>query len=238
MIGKLARSHQFAAQSAKCARERRRVANAAKCRNRAPGQQSDWRAAAIPRPKHRWAVLGQVVEEAQLVTTQRSWLWGSSSGRAALILSFAAAGQVLDQSLVPGTTIDAELAFYPGAAPLRALVADQHGSPDPTIDVTGHVSYRDALGSYAIAIAANPFMQRWPLLVSDCRLALSGGDRDDCRFELQDSAGTVLPLDNADDPWTLAAVTGGHPVAVFGEWNGQQLRLISVVEPSRLTELP
>jgi hypothetical protein len=74
-------------------------------------------------------------------------LRGTRTGRPALVLSFAAAGQVLDDWLPLGTETDAGLAFYPGAAQLRALVAAQHetaaAAPPPG---TGPASNRAASG--------------------------------------------------------------------------------------------
>jgi hypothetical protein len=73
-----------------------------------------------------WHVVGRRDEEHDKLTARRVWLRGHDTGRAALVLSFAASGQPLDASLVTGTTIDADVAFYPGAAPLRALVVTRH----------------------------------------------------------------------------------------------------------------
>ncbi|MFI7152560.1 hypothetical protein ACIBO2_47215 [Nonomuraea sp. NPDC050022] len=82
-----------------------------------------------PVVRDRWHVVGRRDEEHDRLTARRVWLRGHDTGRAALILSFAASGQPLDASLVTGTTIDADVAFYPGAAPLRALVAARHAIP-------------------------------------------------------------------------------------------------------------
>lgn len=82
-----------------------------------------------PVVRDRWHVVGRRDEEHDRLTARRVWLRGHDTGRAALILSFAASGQPLDASLVTGTTIDADVAFYPGAAPLRALVATRHATP-------------------------------------------------------------------------------------------------------------
>ena len=60
---------------------------------------------------------------------QRTWLWGQRSERPALLLSFAAPGQPLDRSLVPGMALDAELVFFPSAYPLRALIKQRHATP-------------------------------------------------------------------------------------------------------------
>ncbi len=79
-----------------------------------------------PGVRDRWHVLGRRVEIEDRLKVQRNWLWGQTTGRAALVLSFAAGNQPLDVSLVPGTGIDAELVFFPSSWPLRALVKERH----------------------------------------------------------------------------------------------------------------
>jgi hypothetical protein len=79
-----------------------------------------------PVVRDRWHVVGRRDEEHDRLTARRVWLRGHDTGRAALVLSFAATGQALDASLVTGAVIDADVCFYPGAAPLRALVSTRH----------------------------------------------------------------------------------------------------------------
>ncbi|MEV4574110.1 SWIM zinc finger family protein [Nonomuraea jabiensis] len=87
-----------------------------------------------PVVRDHWDVLGRRDEEQDRLTSRRVWLRGRGSGRAALVLSFAPQGQPLDASLVTGTTIEADLTYYPGAAPLRALVAARHDrGPDDAV---------------------------------------------------------------------------------------------------------
>ena len=85
-------------------------------------RQAEVLASAAP-VRDRWQVLARRDLESDRIRTRRAWLRGRRTGRAALVLSFAAAGQPLDDSLAVGTEIDADLAFYPGAVALRALVA-------------------------------------------------------------------------------------------------------------------
>ena len=85
-------------------------------------RQAEVLASAAP-VRDRWQVLARRDLESDRIRTRRTWLRGRRTGRAALVLSFAAAGQPLDDSLAVGTEIDADLAFYPGAVALRALVA-------------------------------------------------------------------------------------------------------------------
>lgn len=162
-----------------------------------------------PAVRDRWHVLGRRDEEQDHLTARRVWLLGRDTGRHALILSFAPQGQSLDASLVTGTVIDADLAFYPGAAPLRALVAVQHGH-DTTAPPTG-LPPEQALDEVARALADDPWTESWPLVLSD---VVPG----------RDSLGGLPLHPRARDPWRLIAVSGGRPLTVATEWTPQGLR--------------
>jgi hypothetical protein len=162
-----------------------------------------------PVVRDRWHVLGRRDEAHDRLTARRVWLRGSETGRAALVLSFAPAGQPLDDSLVTGTTVDAGLAFYPGAAPLRALVATRGGDlPD---GVPAGVPPDEAMEEVAAAIAGDPWLESWPVVLAGVvpgRSAVGG-----------------FPLHRrARDPWRLIAVSGGRPVTVAAEWTPHGLR--------------
>lgn len=166
-----------------------------------------------PVVRDRWDVLGRRDETQDRLTARRVWLRGRATGRAALVLSFAPPGRPLDDSLVTGAVIDADLAFYPGATPLRALVA---GAPE---DAAGRgraggppgVSPEAAMDEVARALAGDPWIDSWPLVLADVvptRAALGG-----------------FPLHpGARDPWWLIAVSGGRPVTVAAEWSPRGLR--------------
>ncbi|NRQ40502.1 SWIM zinc finger family protein, partial [Nonomuraea sp. NN258] len=172
-----------------------------------------------PAVRDHWDVLGRRDEEQDRLTSRRVWLRGRATGRAALILSFAPPGQPLDASLVTGTTIDADLTFYPGAAPLRALVAarrtpwpdDPGGAVPDRAGVPPGVSPDDALDEVAEALAGDPWIESWPLVLSGVvpeRASLGG-----------------IPLrPGSHDPWRLLAVSGGRPVTVAAEWTPLGLR--------------
>ncbi len=77
-----------------------------------------------------WYVIGRRDEYDGVLATRRTWLLGGRTSRPALVLSFAARGQRLDDSLQVGTMVLADLHFYPGSLPLRALVGTWHGVLD------------------------------------------------------------------------------------------------------------
>ena len=129
-----------------------------------------------------------------------------------------------------GSGFDADLFFFPGAQPLRALVGTRHG-PGSSGPPSG-VPVAAALRRYAEAVAADPWLDRWPVLLAGVTPAV--GDR----WHLVDSSGDALPLDPAvDAPWRLAAASGGHPVTVAGEWSPAGLRPLTAWAGGRLVRL-
>jgi hypothetical protein len=167
--------------------------------------------------RDHWLVLGQRLEEDGSIRTQRRWLWGAQSGRPALVLHFAHSSQPLDTSLVPGTTLDAELVFFPGSVPLRSLIKTRHGAPGPFAGFPADGSVHGALGAYASALALNPWLDRFPFLLCDV-VPMRNGDS----WAIRNVAGRELPVHPGfDRSWTLLAISGGHPVSLFGEWDGE-----------------
>ncbi|MEU4570466.1 SWIM zinc finger family protein [Micromonospora sp. NPDC023956] len=172
---------------------------------------------ATPPLRDRWQVLGQVDSADDKVTTRRIWLRGAESGRFALVLAFAAPGQTFPADLVPGTEIDADLCFYPGALPLRALVATRHGAPVPMAAPTGAVDVRTALAAYSAGLAADPWRESVPVLLAGVVPTREG--------RLVDQAGDALPLAAGhDQPWWLLAGAGGQPVDLAAELGPAGLR--------------
>ncbi len=169
--------------------------------------------------RDRWAVLGQKVEEEDKIRAQRRWLLGESTGRSALVLHFAHASQPLDASLVPGTVLDAELTFFPGSAPLRALIKERFDANAPMNVMPGFLSIGDAMEAYASALAKFPWLERFPVaLRSVVPLPRAGS------WQVRDPGGGQLPLSpKFARPWVLAAIAGGRPIGLFGEWDGETL---------------
>ena len=177
-------------------------------------RQADVLASATPVRDH-WHVLARRDLDQDRIRTRRTWLRGRRTARTALVLSFAALGQSLDDSLTVGTQTDADLAFYPAAVPLRALVATRYDTgpwdPPPGTTIGG------LLAGFAAALAEDPWLDTWPavLEVTPARGPVP------CLF---DAAGEALPLHpGAGDCWPLLALSGGHPLTVAGEWSPRGL---------------
>ncbi|SEG05767.1 SWIM zinc finger [Thermomonospora echinospora] len=183
------------------------------------------------RVRDEWYVAGSRDLAQDQITTRRAWLRGIRTGRSALVLSFAAPGRPLDASLVVGTAFDAELAFYPGAQPLRALVAERHG---PVSAAPRGTTVGGLLQEYADALARDPWLDRWPAVLEGVRLATPRQTpvRADTLHAV-DEHGDALPLhfspsnESRHDPWRLLAVSGGGSFTLCGEWSPRGLRPLS-----------
>jgi hypothetical protein len=177
-------------------------------------RQADVLASATPVRDH-WHVLARRDLDQDRIRTRRTWLRGRRTGRTALVLSFAAVGQALDDSLTVGTQVDADLAFYPGAVPLRALVETRRDTTPGGAPPGGTVA--GLLAGYAAALAQDPWLDTWPAVLD----ATPARAPVPC---LSDAGGEALPLHpGAGDCWPLLALSGGHPLTVAGEWTPRGL---------------
>ena len=167
----------------------------------------------------RWAVLARTVIEQERLRVQRTWLWGLSSGRPALLLDFAPPGGVLAPRPAPGMAMTGSLAFHPGAAPLRALVVGEPSELSPAPGVFGSGGAESALRAAAEAVALNPWLEEWPVVLAAA--VPDGRDGGPWSVGTEDGA---LPLGGSEAArWRLLAVSGGRPVSLFGLWDGDAL---------------
>lgn len=180
--------------------------------------------------RDRWQVLGVRDEQENDLVVRRVWLRGAETGRAALVLSFAGPGQVFATDLVLGTALDADLCFYPDH--LRVLISRRHAPAVPLSGVAGARPLAASMREYAQALAADPWLERWPMVLADVVPARAGE-----RWCLT-AEGDGVPVDPAaGTPWRLVAAAAGRPVIVAGEWTPAGLRPSSAWVRDRLVRL-
>lgn len=193
---------------------------------------------ASPGVHDHWVALGQHIEEDDRIKSRRTWLVGRSTRRRALILDFSAGVAPLPQSVTPGTEFAGELAFYPARVPLRAVVkvtssADLIGRD---LDDAADTTIEDALRGYAAALAGNPWIERWPLVIREMRLVPARG-----QWALADSGGAGLSLRpsfrSSLPMWRLLSASGGRPATVLAEWDGHTALPLGFIQSGRHIDL-
>lgn len=170
-----------------------------------------------PTVRDRWHVLGSRDTAGDRLTTRRIWLRGAKTGRPALLLSFGSPGRAPETALPTGRVLEAEVAFHPGARPLRAVLGTRYGEPvaAPAGPPAG-VCPAEAVAGYGEAVADDPWLEAWPAVLAEV-VPVLGPDG----WQLTDGRSAV-PLKRGATPeqalWRLAALSAGHPVTLFGEY--------------------
>lgn len=180
---------------------------------------------ALPAVTDRWQVLGVRDVLDGSIPARRTWLRGRDTGRFALLLSFAPAGNFgagLDAFLAPGTDLHADLHYYPGQPLLRAVTGERRGRPAGAGAPEDPGDAAGLLAGWAAALEQDPWLTEWPVVLAGT--PVPAGDR----WQLADRAGVALPLLGRDSRWRLLAVSGGAPVTVAGEWSPAGLTPLTV----------
>ncbi|MFE4975485.1 SWIM zinc finger family protein [Kitasatospora sp. NPDC056651] len=178
-----------------------------------------------PTVRDRWLVLGSRTAPMEggadeRLTTRRVWLRGAKTGRPALLLAFGRPGQSPDLALPTGRVLEADMAFHPGARPLRAAVGTRYGTPEPgPAEPPAGLTVAEAVAGYGTAVADDPWLDSWPTVLTDVVPVRAPEG-----WYLTDGHHTV-PVRTSSVPepalWRLAAVSTGRPLTVFGEYGHQ-----------------
>jgi hypothetical protein len=169
----------------------------------------------------RWYVAARSDVREDRIEVRRIWLRGRATGTWAMVLSFAAYGNRLDDSLVVGSDVHADLFRYPGALGLRALVGRRYDTapsalwPEPVPPdsaVSGVVTIRGACEEIGTAVATEPWLERYPATMRAVPTRRRGA------WVLADHTGSVPVSHASADITTLLACSGGAPVTLTAEW--------------------
>ncbi|WP_262699122.1 MULTISPECIES: SWIM zinc finger family protein [Streptomyces] len=199
--------------------------------------------------RDRWLVLGRQDGTDGRLTTRRIWLRGERTHRMALLLSFSAPGQSPELALPTGLVLDADLAYYPAARPLRAAIAPREEEAGARAEAAPSVAspaaegcevpgapegcdVETALAAYGAALGEDPWLDGWPVVLADV-VPVPGDDG----WQLADErSGSALPVDprcaGRTDLWQLMAISGGGPVTVFGECGHRGFSPITTWDPT------
>jgi hypothetical protein len=165
-----------------------------------------------------WLILGQMVVDEDRLRVQRTWLLGKESKRSALLLQFSAAGTPFPEIYPLGTAQKAELLFWPGAYPQRARIISRQGEAIPiTTSLPGEEAIDNVLAKVASTLARQPWLERFLCVLHNATPILHNDS-----WYVRDSTGKALPLAKGDY-WQMLALSGGHPIDLAGEWNGENV---------------
>lgn len=187
-----------------------------------------------PAVEDRWQVIGvKEGEERENLFSRRSWLLGESSGRLALLLDFNWNEQGYREEWPLGMVFDGKIHYYPGNYPLRALVSEHQAVHEPFAGLSGLFTFADWPDYLGSVLAGNPWLYNLPCLLAAVQPVVSDG-----QYWLVDTEGEALAMNMPEQTfWTMMAVSGGHPISVFCEWENGAFRPLSIVMPEKIIDL-
>ncbi|MDY6899138.1 MAG: SWIM zinc finger family protein [Cyanobacteriota bacterium] len=181
-----------------------------------------------------WLILGQSLGEEDRLKIQRTWLLGKQTQQTALIINFAHGSQPLDTSLVPGSCINAELVFFESAYPLRAIVKTREDIVTQIDTISGYSNISNMVREYSQALAKNPWLEQFPAAMNRI-IPLKQNDS----WFIRDEEKRLLPVKSRfKNNWQLLAISGGYPIDIFGEWDGESFSPVSVWVNNQYFSLP
>lgn len=152
-----------------------------------------------------WLVLAKQTFEVDSVTTERNWLYGTQSNQYALVLQFIVRGQGGQFTFTPGLFIQAELVFFPGVAPLRAIVKKQIAS-NAVNHFSAFSNWQQVADMETILSQKIPVRSERPFIVEQLKPVQYNN-----RWYLQDAAQKMMLLKNEHkNIWKLLALSGGE----------------------------
>jgi hypothetical protein len=171
-----------------------------------------------------WNVVGQWDFDEDRLRVQHTWLLGTQTGRPALILQYSGMGQPYAETFLVGTKQVGDLYFYPGAAHIRAHLADRRGSSASITEmVHGVETIEEFLRQQSELLSRQPWQDKFLLVLRGATPVPNGASG---AWFIRDRAGSALPL-RKPGPWLLLALSGGAPLDFAGEWDGETVQPLS-----------
>ena len=189
-----------------------------------------------------WLVMAQIeTKEEDNLTSRRVWLMGKESGKTVLVLDFAFGNMGFPSAWINGYVYHAEVVFYPSAYPLRVVVKSAELGKVFS-QIIGYQDFIHFFDAYSKAVAQNPWLNDFPVLLANVipvfnknQFFLIDVNKKyiTCQFDLNAENKDL----NDDIGWKIMALSGGKPIAIFGEWTGENLRPLSIFAEGRFIVL-
>ncbi|NPU66561.1 SWIM zinc finger family protein [Bradyrhizobium sp. 83012] len=187
--------------------------------------------ATAPRVTSVWIVAANLSEvQPDKLRRLETWMINASTDinqpRAAVLIDFVpVSGGGAGFPFSPGELIEGEVVFYPSAAPLRGLLASRKTAitarwPQSLPGLT------PALQDYAGRLAALPWLDRWPLLLSNVALRTAGKNA----LGIADVSGAAIAVERSQFD-QLLPLLGLDDVSLLCLWDGRTAQVLAADTP-------
>ena len=171
-----------------------------------------------------WLVLGQVTTpEVSNLTSRRTWLIGKDTKKIVLLLEYSFGSSDFTTLWLKEIAYAGEAVYYPAAYPLRVAFKSVDVVPLFT-QISGYLTIAAFLEAYSAAVAQNPWLPQFPAVLTSVKPVFYEN-----KFLLIDIKKKFIYTEGeAMASWQLLAMSGGHSISVFGEWDGQVFKVLNM----------
>lgn len=182
-----------------------------------------------------WLVMAQIeTKEEDNLTSRRVWLLSKAKGKIVLVLDYAFGNIGFPNTWINGYVYHAEVVFYPAAYPLRVAVKKVEIGK-PFSQIIGYQNFTQFFDAYSKAVSKNLWLGSFPVLMAEVVPIFYQNT-----FCLLDFDKKYIKMDISQDDnqaWQCVAISGGNPIALFGEWNGEYFTPLSIFAHKRYIAL-
>lgn len=182
-----------------------------------------------PSTKDLWFILGKKEGvDIEGRSFRKIWLQGQKTKQQALILDYAFGSMGYEQQYIVGDLLDGALVYYSKAYPQRAIFKSFDSAK--IYEKTELSTYKDlnsVLSAYGKALVLNPWIFSFPVGLSKLKAFMN----DKKELQIKDVNDALIPLSQVKEEvmWKILAISGGHSVSLFGEWNGLHFEPLSML---------
>jgi hypothetical protein len=171
-----------------------------------------------------WLVLGQVATpEVSNLTSRRTWLIGKDTKNIVLLLEYSFGSSDFTTLWLKEIAYAGEAVYYPTAYPLRVAFKSVDVVPLFT-QISGYLTIATFLEAYSAALAQNPWLPQFPAVLTSVKPVFYEN-----KFLLIDIEKKFIYTEGEEmASWQLLAMSGGHSISVFGEWDGQVFKVLNM----------
>ncbi|GLH81969.1 hypothetical protein SSBR45G_68780 [Bradyrhizobium sp. SSBR45G] len=183
--------------------------------------------ATAPRASSVWIVAANLSEvQPDKLRRLETWLVNASNdmnqpGVAVLVDFVPVSSGGAGFPFAPGEVIDGEVVFYPSAAPLRGLLASRKTADGATWP-RPLPGLAPALRDYASTLAALPWLERWPMLLSGVALRTAGKGA----LAITDASGATIAVERGQID-QLVPLLGLDDVSLLCLWDGRTAQVLA-----------
>ncbi len=170
-----------------------------------------------PANTDQWWVWSHQLQEEDKLIRQDIVLQGCQNGQFARIIHYAHSTQrsALLQGWLPGHCYQADAHFHPATFALRAVLVNpiqipMAEPPSHTLSLSMMVKH------YQQQLLQQPWLGERPYVLEDALPRIEGE-----QLFLHGNDTAVRVTMSSQAKWQLLALSGGYPVTLFGEWNGE-----------------